>query len=444
LEGERDRDRILYTSAFRRLAGVTQVVSPTEGHIFHNRMTHTLEVAQIGRRLAERIDRSHSASMLAPMGGLDASVVEAAALVHDLGHPPFGHVAEVELQRLLDLHYPQLSGSFEGNAQSFRIVTKLAVHRASPANPSENYLGINLTRASLNAALKYPWERDTTGKGHKHRKWGVYETERSEFVWARRQFPPRSDARTLEADLMDWADDVAYSVHDLEDFFRAGLIPLERLAGDDDEERRLFWKRYTERLERDKRESEDTPGNEPLENLDALKGTFGLLMELVATFGIAAPFDDSRSHRGYLRGMTAFFIDRYINALTILEEPDEEGSWVEPDESLACEVRLLKALTWEYVIDGPSVATQQLGQQRIIRELFLEFTRAVERRQDWKLFPRPYQDELARVEVSGEDDVQEQKIRIVVDLVASMTEQQALRVYQRVTGHAPGSVLGPY
>jgi len=141
--GQRDRDRILYTTALRRLAGVTQVVAPGEGHIFHNRLTHTLEVAQIGRRLAEKIvveDRE----LADALGEIDPEVVEAAALAHDLGHPPFGHITERLLDKLVvDEGDPD---GYEGNAQSFRIITKLAIRR-------ENQIGLNLTRATLNAVL---------------------------------------------------------------------------------------------------------------------------------------------------------------------------------------------------------------------------------------------------------------------------------------------------
>ena len=143
---QRDRDRIIYTSAFRRLAWVTQVVSAYEGDPFHNRLTHTLEVAQIGKRLAEKLLDEQPEEATA-IGGLDPEVVEAAALAHDLGHPPFGHAAERELDRLV--RESGTSDGFEGNPQSFRVVTKLSVKgRESP--------GLNLTRATLDAILKYP------------------------------------------------------------------------------------------------------------------------------------------------------------------------------------------------------------------------------------------------------------------------------------------------
>ncbi len=143
---QRDRDRVLYSSALRRLAEVTQVVSPESGYVFHNRLTHTLQVAQVGRRLAERLLRLYPKEIQL-CSGIDPDVVEAACLAHDLGHPAFGHLAEKILNK-----EAEDAGGFEGNAQSFRIVTELAFR-------SKSYGGLDLTRATLNAILKYPWPK---------------------------------------------------------------------------------------------------------------------------------------------------------------------------------------------------------------------------------------------------------------------------------------------
>ena len=220
---QRDRDRIIYTSAFRRLGWVTQVVSAQEGDPFHNRLTHTLEVAQIGKRLAEKLSAEQSEEA-AEVGGIEPEVVEAAALAHDLGHPPFGHAAERELDNLI--RNEEVPDGFEGNPQSFRVVTKLAVR-------DRNSYGLNLTRATLNAILKYPWFRAVTPP-ERNRKWGAYNSEREEFEWIRGP-EPRSFRKSAEAELMDFADDIAYAVHDVEDFYRTGLIPLDRLGTNEDE-----------------------------------------------------------------------------------------------------------------------------------------------------------------------------------------------------------------
>lgn len=195
---ERDRDRILYSQSFRRLAQVTQVVSASESHAFHNRLTHSLLVAQVARRLAEKLIRETPQDVIDQVGSVDADVIEAAALAHDLGHPPFGHAAEEELDKLAkDIG---LRDGFEGNAQSFRILTRLANHRSQ-------YPGLNLTRATLNAVLKYPWFRDNNPKTKQYRKYSVYDLDEKAFIFAR---PSKCKKQTAEANIMDFADDLTY------------------------------------------------------------------------------------------------------------------------------------------------------------------------------------------------------------------------------------------
>jgi dGTPase len=238
-EGQRDRDRILYSSAFRRLGGVTQVVSANEeSHLLHNRLTHSIKVAQIGRRLAERLVRDQL-GVANQIGGLDPDVVEAACLAHDLGHPPFGHVGE---QTLDEAAKQYVADGFEGNAQSFRIVTKISLR-------STAYVGLNLSRATLDAVLKYPWFRSKLGTPHS-RKWSAYKTEAAEFKFARQGWTRGDERKSAEAEIMDWADDIAHSVHDVEDFYRMGLIPLDKLARDKQvvEERREFFDRVRARV----------------------------------------------------------------------------------------------------------------------------------------------------------------------------------------------------
>ncbi|WP_241657463.1 dGTP triphosphohydrolase [Aurantiacibacter suaedae] len=205
---------------------IVALTLPSPAKSSDSRQQHTYKVPQIGRRLAENcVDKQ---SGLAALHGVHPEVVEAACLAHDLGHPPFGHAAEGELDRLAS--DPTLAGGkladpaddgYEGNAQTFRILTKLAVRygRGTP--------GLGLTRATLAATLKYPWLRDRKDR-KKAKKWSAYQTERDAFEWAREHCS--GDHKTAEAELMDWADDIAYSVHDFEDFHRVGVIPWDRIA----------------------------------------------------------------------------------------------------------------------------------------------------------------------------------------------------------------------
>jgi dGTPase len=402
--GQRDRDRVLYTTAFQRLAEVTQVLAPDEGHVFHNRLTHSLKVAQVARRLAEMLGREQPDA--AAELGINPDVVEAAALAHDLGHPPFGHVAEEELDVLVTR--AGLEDGFNGNAQSFRIVTNLALR-------SPKYSGLDLTRATLNALLKYPWMRGPTGK--QHQKWGAYKIEQAQFEWARGLCPDGDRRKSAEAELMDWADDVTYAVHDVADFFRAGLIPLDRLAKESSERDRFLDKAF----ERRRQEGTDSELGYPQPEL---KETLARVADFI-------PFDERYTgttlHRSTLRSYTAGLIARFMTAaqLHVPLTPDESRIKLDPDSHK--EVVILKELTWHYVILNPSLMKLQYGQRHTIRRLFAIFNHAA-RNSNLGIFPHAYR-ELIRD--AGDDMAL--RTRLVCDYISGMTEHQAIGTHQRLT-----------
>jgi dGTPase len=428
-----DRDRILYSMPFRRLAGVTQVVSPGEGEIFHNRLTHSLKVAQIARRFAERF-RDRYPEIVAAWGGLDPDVTEAAAMAHDLGHPPFGHIAEKELDNLISAELCHVHGKdpatdpwegYEGNAQSFRIITELAVRRP------EGRFGLDLTRATLNATLKYPWKWRENGA--KPDKYGAYACDDAAFRFAREGTPsPGGDAafvRSLEAQIMDWSDDIAYSVHDTEDFYRAGLIPLDRLANDPRERDRLY------------RWMVERPGA----HLSASGATFHRIFGgLFDSLPIREPYAGTRSQQEALYEFVSSNIHKFAMATT-LEPPDERGESVRCPDDIRTEIFILKQLIWAYVIESPGLAAHQLGQQRAIQALFREFNQAaVEKR--WALFPPFFRERglalYGERKINGEVPA-EDRVRLVSETIASMTDRQALLIYQQFTGVSPSSMLDP-
>ncbi len=405
---QKDRDRILYTSALRRLAKITQVVATDVGHVFHNRLTHSLQVAQVGLRIAQRLSSPY-ASLVGTATGFDPDVVEAACLAHDLGHPPFGHVAEKKLDELAG---EEIDG-FEGNAQSFRIVTRLSQH-------SPIHRGLDLTRATLAAILKYPWMRGQNPA--KPDKWGAYSSERKDFDFAIELCPSPKD-RTIEASLMDWADDITYSVHDVEDFYRAGRLPLHLLADRRyDKERKGFFGKVFARHSDKKGIWADQK---------SLEEAFNEV--IVGLFPLEGVYTGEWQERAALRDFTSQLIGRYVGATTI--EMSDGFPRLRINEDRELEVAMLKELTWIYVIEAPELATQQEGQRQAIQGLFSIYWDAAQGKRSQHLFPPYYGKAL-----ESSADNRERK-RVVVDLIAGMTEEQALAMYTRLTGVKVGSGL---
>jgi dGTPase len=394
-EAQRDHDRILYSSAFRRLAGITQISSSEVGQQLHTRLTHSLKVAQVARRLAQRLKLDDDGQEIAA----------AAALAHDLGHPPFGHVAEKELNKRANDW-----GGFEGNAQTFRIVTKLSVRDL-------RYPGLNLTAAALNGLLKYPWLRGGAPKGREN-KWGAYDSEREEFEWARGH--AKAEGRTIEAELMDWADDVTYAVHDLEDFYRVGLIPLDRLSGPD--ERRRFYQSFFE-----------TDGTKTLRKKFAeftaaeIDEAFAFIVD--QAFADVPPYRGTRTERAWIRAQTSFLIGWFVGAASL-----RDGK-VAIDRGRLAEVAVLKEIAWYYIIASPALATIQYGQRRVIRDLHDLFIEATTHADMEELFPTPQRELLQRAATDNN------RHRVATDFIASLTEEMAFELHHRLTGVSPGSLL---
>ena len=279
---ERDRARVVHAAASRRLAAKTQVVGPQSDDFVRNRLTHSLEVAQVARDLSRAL-------------GCEPDIVETAALAHDLGHPPFGHNGERVLAELSAGY-----GGFEGNAQTFRLLTRLEAKTFGP----DGSVGLNLTRATLDACTKYPWssaEADepqgvhADGSPRVIRKFGVYVDDRPIFDWVRVGAGEAGGRRRcLEAQVMDLADDVAYSVHDVEDGVVAGRIGLHALDRD------AVWATVREWYLPD---ADDADLDDALAGLQAVDGWPG------------AAYDGSRRHLAALKNLTSDLIGRFCGAV---------------------------------------------------------------------------------------------------------------------------------
>jgi dGTPase len=439
LAGALDRDRILYSTEFRRLSGVTQVVSPGQEEIFHNRLTHTLKVAQVGRRLAERLNANCPEACIS-WGGADPDVVEAAAMAHDLGHPPFGHLAEEELDRCIRNAIAgepsgQLQGTpvnkptdpkdgfgpsegYEGNAQSFRIVTRLAIRK-----DADSPFGLDLSRATLNATLKYPRLFSPATP-----KYGAYQADEEAFRFAREGSPTTDAVPCLEAQIMDWADDITYSVHDVEDFYRAGLIPLDRLVNHTLEQNR-FQQWVESRWPRISAKN----GLGQMSFITIISNIFSALIQ------VGGPYNGTKESRAQIYKVSSELINRFVTGTMVRKLATGITEALDIPQKLRAEVAILKELIWRYVIQSPALAAQQHGQREVIRSLFRILYDATDDGRHY-LFPAAFRDAAQQfsTETASAD-----RARLVADAVASLSDNQALRLYQRLTASSQGSVLDP-
>lgn len=403
---EKDVDRIAYSSAFRRLSGVTQVVAVGEKMLLHNRLTHTLKVAQLSRRIALNLNRDpRNAKGLAALaaGAVNPDIAEAAGLAHDLGHPPFGHVAEHELDLLcLD---KDLDG-FEGNAQSFRIVTKLSRQRRE---------GLGLSTQTLNGILKYPWLSNSSEVTDDYRKWGAYESDRRDFKTVRRGIPK---GQTIEAQVMDWADDISYAVHDLEDFFRAGFISLDRLAESDPLRGEMIG-RIVE-------------ANPKLDETELFETLDFLLSGLTRSPGDKPGTD---AHRDAVKRMGSKLIDRFVRSSRLSTSGALE---IVPEVKL--EVLVLKQLTWFSVVQDPTLAAVQRGQQRLIRDLFDDLYLWCSDKTEKSRWPTRLQELVKLSKSESHPSPKAARARAVTDFIANLTEDQARDLHARMRGGALASI----
>lgn len=427
---QRDRDRILYSSALHRLAYITQVTAPELGHTFHNRLGHSLKVAQVGRRNVERLHRLIESGDIAGRAAevvraTDPDAIEAACLAHDLGHPPFGHIAEEVLHGRAKEH---VKDGFEGNAQSFRIVTRLAVRNVKP--------GLDLTRETLESVLKYPWKRwakDPHPAGKREKKWGYYEDDKEAFEFARQCWPEETKSelpqKSLGAEVMDWADDLTYAVHDVDDFFRAGLVPLDRLRDPDDAE----IKRFKIRLEELK--DEDAKAF-PSYDIDELVET---IRETMSNDGPGEPYTHTTSARADLREFGSKLITEFLEAFVISEDPKAGEVRLKIDPAAERKVAALKMLVRVYVIHRPGMAVVQHGQRRVVGKLFDCYFKASSSDRDVgnpHLFPPGVRERL-----DGHSQDAASRARNVLDLISGLTETSAIQLHRRLYGVGSGPAL---
>ena len=406
---EVDRDRLVHSHAFRRLQRKTQIVGLHSIDFFRTRLTHTIECAQLGRAIARRLTDG-SWEQVVPVESHLPDLVEAACLAHDLGHPPFGHTGEEALDAVLSERWGM---RFEGNAQSFRIVTLLEPKKyARLTTPVGRPLGLDLTRATLRAMMKYPWSEAQADEAALH-KFGVYDDsdDLECFHWLWDGDTSRAQ-RTIATEIMEAADDIAYAVHDIEDGTWARLIPIDQIVQLEP------WaiERVAAMAERRNPGMFDDPDREVEDELRALFGP------LATKAWARGPFDRSRASEGGLKSFCSALTDDLLRSVT------DGGTlhWAD-NAHVQRRIAVLKAIIWVWLIEPPELVTRRHGQRRIIRELvdgYLDEPRML-----------PYQDEWHRID----RDDQQACVRFVTDHVASMTDAYAYHVHAEMYGTSAGT-----
>lgn len=390
---ERDRARVLHSSALRRLGFKTQVVDPTSDDFVRTRLTHSLEVAQVGREIGRII-------------GCDPDVVDAACLSHDLGHPPFGHNGETALNAI-----GEQAGGFEGNAQTLRLLTRL---EPKVVGADGQCHGMNLTRAVLDAACKYPWSREDAPlkEGQRSRKFGVYADDLPVFAWFREGAP--AGRKCLEAQVMDLADDISYSVHDVEDAVFSGHVQLGWMSRPEQRARVISWTRRWY-----------TPGV-PDDELDAALARLERLEEWLPHM------DGTRASMAALKALTSRLIGRFAAAAVEATRAEYgEGrltryaAMLNVPRETELEIAVMKGIATAYVM---AVRDQEplYENQREILTVLVEALMQTDGRYLDPIFAADW-----RALGPGDDEA---RLRLAIDQVASLTDASAVRLHDRITG----------
>ncbi len=420
---ERDRDRILHSSAFRRLQGKTQVFGIGQADFYRTRLTHSIEAAQIARAIAQNmlIEEPLLKRCLTP------ELAEAAALAHDLGHPPFGHAGEQTLDTCMRevSGHARLNGKralrFEGNAQTFHIL--VAAEPKSPAYP-----GLNLTRATLAAVMKYPYEQHIGNRKFifasdmNSARWAL--SGGTPIITASRRRKGERPMTSLACQVLDWADDCAYSIHDVEDALQALFLR----PGDLEEAQ------FARRVLQHYNETRDDEGAPPLGRSEVRERMRALAARIRAPEGRG----DERAYRkAALRDiLNDLIISVSVGAVQAGERSDFAWRLSVPSESRILSL-LCKSIIWEAVITDPRVAAMSTKGREVLRDLFHLLMEEVVQKNSVALFPRYYRPIIEQSIGKGEQEA----ARGVCNFLALLTDMDALRFHALLRGTKASSIF---
>lgn len=471
-----DLERVRFSPYLSRLSAVTQVIPQAgSGTVIHNRLTHSLKVTAVARSIAIGLRDSRkdvTQDAIAELGGCDHVVVQAAASAHDLGHPPFGHLGEQVLDTLARNRLGLVDG-FEGNAQTFRILTTLDTSDATAR-------GLNLTAAVRAAVLKYPWTRnewqtDTLEPAHLlprgvgnrtdgAQKYSAYCLEALEMSEVLAAFPKIArHQQTLECSVMDVADDVAYSVHDLDDFYRAGVLQHTTISAE-----LGSWLASQAILAtiplRELKSSPRTPGyslelawrrvcekDAWIADEDAFREAIIRVQEGLVDGLLVVPYDGGVAAERAVTAFTRYWIDRLKASVTVDGHPNVRSGHARLAQDAWHDVVVLKFVHSRFVLDRPDLAIYQRGQAKVLESLVDGFRAWIDDPDDASRAPRRLTEsvdsttesyfELRRHApelIHGQTDdasiIRLGRGRAVIDYIASFTDAQAMSAAALISG----------
>ncbi len=487
-----DLERIRFSSYFARLSDVTQVVPQSGvGPVMHNRLTHSLKVSAVARVIAAKLaghEAQHAAflrgdgaeddpigALVAGLGGCDTIVVQSAAHAHDLGHPPFGHLGERVLDRVARERLGLAEG-FEGNAQTFRIVTGLDTL-------GRDFPGLNLTAATRAATLKYPWTRaEWIGVGLAEKpveerprgvgadaaggaeKFSAKALEAGEMESVLAAFPRiRAGEQTIECAVMDLADDIAYAVHDLDDFTRAGVLQQSTvsgelrawladagvLAGEELPAIEFGWRAPGRSLELLWRRLQLKDGW--IADRDAFTAAVRRVSEEVGEALLSSPYDGGIESERAVSGFTRRWIEHLRTSIVVDERPHVRSGHVRLDQQAWHEVMVLKFVHSHFVLERPELGQPQRGMAKVVEGLALGFEDWLTDREDAGRAPRRLLEwveeateasfelrrdrpELLSGDTSDAGLRRQGRARAILDYVASLSDQQAVTTHRALIG----------
>lgn len=455
---EKDLHRIVYSGYIQRLSGVTQVVTPgTDNPALHSRSVHSAKVAYLAKSIATNMirhsneglttrDGAKIADVISLHGGLDIPACEAAGWAHDIGHPPFGHIGEHIIDKWLR-ESDEAANGFEGNAQTFRALVRL--DRKGPDS-----LGLELTNVALAAVQKYPWLRDINDP-RRADKFGSYITEEADLKRARAWFtescattaeiPDRTFMQSLEASVMDVADDITYAMHDLQDFILAKVLSPLAVARD----LRTASDRFKSTFEDDDRRNLLPQGPRTfIEDARKLRTRYAQYfdetlykdsLDWAATFLSSLDVQEGEDPDAIasVRGLIAERIGSLVDAVEIFSTPAwPAGPAVNLEQETWHKVQVLKRITRAYVIETPLIGLHQAAQHTAMTELLQGLEQWCARDESGRSLPLALRAHLRlNRSIAGDPATKDVTRRSIVDYCCGLTDEQAYQLAGIIQGH---------